>query len=274
MIPDLTPEDAAQAMKQHGYAGAEWRVKDGEYDESQAPAFWSNNRCTLPLSDEGARRAKAAADSAGLETPGLGTYIDVGDLESVEKGLSFAKICGARNVRVNPGRWPDPEGLSFAKSFARGRKFLTECEALAKTAGKRVIIEMHHGTIVTSATLCRKMVEGFDPDYIGVLHDAGNGVYEGFENYDLALQELGPYLAHVHVKNARYVSDGKGLWSATWAPLEDGVVNWTDLFTALKKFNYDGWLGLEDFSGAYPTAEALPHDIAFLTEQYNKVHGG
>ena len=273
MIPDLTPEDAAQAFKQHGYSGAEWRVLDSPFDPSKPPAFWANNLCTLPLSDEGARRAKAAAESAGLEIPGLGTYIEVGDLESVEKALSFAKICGARNVRVNPGRWPDPDGLSYAASLERARKFLKECEALAKAAGKRIIIEMHHGTIISSASLCRSAVDGFDPEHVGVLHDAGNGVHEGFENYDIALQVLGPYLAHVHVKNGRYVSDGSGLWTSTWAAMEDGVVNWTNLFTALKNINYDGWLGLEDFSGAYPTAEALPHDMQFLREQYDKVHG-
>jgi sugar phosphate isomerase/epimerase len=274
MIPDLTPEDAAQAMKQHGYSGAEWRVKDGDFDPAQPPSFWANNLCTLPLSDEGARRAKAAAEAAGLEMPGLGTYIDVGNLEDVEKALSFAKICGAHNVRVNPGRWPDPDGLSYAASFERARTFLSECEALAKAAGKRIVVEMHHATIVSSASLCRRTVEGFDPDYIGVLHDAGNGVHEGFENYDMAFQLLGPYLSHVHVKNGRYVSDNAGLWTSTWAPLEDGVVNWGDLFRALKKNNYSGWLGLEDFSGVYPSSEALPKDIAFLTEEYDKVHGG
>lgn len=274
MIPDLTPEDAAQALRQHGYAGAEWRVRDGDFDESQPPSFWANNLCTLPLSDEGARRAKAAAEAAGLEIPGLGTYIEVGDLEAVEKALSFATICGARNVRVNPGRWPDPDGLSYAASFERGRAFLKDCESLAKAAGKRIVIEMHHGTIVSSTSLCRRTVEGCDPDYMGVIHDAGNGVYEGFENYDLAFQLLGPYLSHVHVKNSRFVSDGQGLWSAHFAALSDGVVNWHNLFTALKNINYDGWLGLEDFSGAYPSAEALSKDIAFLAEQYNHVHGG
>jgi sugar phosphate isomerase/epimerase len=273
MIPDLTPEETAQALKQHGYDGVEWRVKDGPIDRNQAPAFWANNYCTLPLSDEGARRAKAAAGAAGLAMPGLGTYIDVGDVEAVEKAMSFARICGARNARVHPGNWPDPKGLSYADCFSRARRFLSECETLSKQYGVRAVIEMHHRTIVCSASLCRRLVEGFDPEHIGVIHDAGNGVYEGFEDYDMAFQMLGPYLTHVHVKNAKYVDRGDGVWEATWAALENGVVNWQNLFGALKKANYSGWLGLEDFSGAYATNAALPHDIQFLKATIARVQG-
>jgi sugar phosphate isomerase/epimerase len=251
----------------------EWRVKDGPIDRNQAPAFWANNYCTLPLSDEGGQRAKAAAEAAGLAIPGLGTYIDVGNVESVEKAMSFARICGARNTRVHPGGWPDPQGLSFADSFERARKFLRDCEALSKQYGVRAVIEMHHRTIACSASLCRRLVEGFDPEHIGVIHDAGNGVYEGFEDYDMAFQILGPYLTHVHVKNGKYADNGHGLWEATWAALDNGVVNWTNLFGALKKNHYSGWLGLEDFSGTYPTHEALPNDLKFLKETIARVQG-
>jgi sugar phosphate isomerase/epimerase len=275
MIPDLTPEAGAQALKEHGYAGVEWRVHDGPVDTSQEPAFWANNYCTLPLTPDGARRAKAAADAAGLEMPGLGTYINVGDVTEVEKGLEFAQITGAHNVRVNPGRWPDPDGLSYAASFDRAKKFLADCQALAKQAGKRIIVEMHHGTITCSAGLAHRLVSNFDPQYIGVLHDAGNCVHEGYENYDMGIQLLGPYLAHVHIKNARYYppEGGSGVWKARWSALEDGVVDWDELFGALKNAQYAGWLGVEDFSATYPTSEVLPHDIQFLQDAIARVYG-
>jgi len=275
MIPDLTPEEGAKALRQHGYDGVEWRVLNSPVDASQPPSFWGNNFCTLPLTPEGAQRGKAAADAAGIENPGLGTYIDVGDLESVEKALDFARITGASNIRVNPGRWPDPAGLSYAASYERGVKFLGECEALGKQYGKRVIIEMHHGTISCSAGLAYRLVADFDPDYIGVLHDAGNMVHEGFENYSMGIQLLGPYLAHVHIKNARYEApeSGSGVWTARWSPLADGVVHWDHLFGALKQASYEGWLGLEDFSETYTTAEALPNDIAFLKAAIARVYG-
>jgi sugar phosphate isomerase/epimerase len=273
MIPDLTPEEAGAALKRHGYDGVEWRVTTPQMDKSKPPSFWANNWCTLSLDEAERARSIAAANRLGI--PGLGTYIDVGDLAAVEQAMQFARACGARNVRVNPGRWPDPDGLSYASSYERARKFLKECEMLGKQYGLRTIIEMHHGTIVCSAGLSHHLVSGFDPDYIGVLHDAGNCVHEGFENYDMGIQLLGPYLAHVHIKNAAYDRpEGGGVWKSRWSPLEDGVVNWDNLFGALKNAHYDGWLGIEDFSAARPTADALPHNLAFVKAAIARVYEG
>ncbi|MBZ0299025.1 MAG: sugar phosphate isomerase/epimerase, partial [Anaerolineae bacterium] len=209
-----------------------------------------------------------------LGLPGLGTYIDVGNLAAVEQAMEFARICGARNIRVNPGRWPDPDGLSYAASYERAKAFLGECQALGKQSGVRTIVEMHHGTITCSAALAHRLVADFDPDYIGVLHDAGNCVYEGFENYDMGIQLLGPHLAHVHIKNAAYQRpEGGGVWNAQWAPLEDGVVNWDNLFAALKQAGYDGWLGIEDFSAVRPTPQALNFNRKFLNDAITRVYG-
>ena len=63
------------------------------------------------------------------------------------------------------------------------------------------------------------------------------------------------------------------MWEAQWSALENGVVNWDKLFSALKKANYQGWLGLEDFSGAHPTAQALAHDMEFLKATVTRVQG-
>lgn len=268
MLPELTPEAGAQALQRHGYAGVEWRVVDDANAQAAParPAFWDSNRCTLPLSEEGAIQARDLAAAHDLAIPGLGTYINVGDLELTERAMRFAQTCGARNVRVNPGRWPDPDGLSYADSFARATRFLEGCQELARQHNVRAIVELHHRTITCSAALAHRLVNPYDPDFIGVLHDAGNMVHEGYEQYDLGLQLLGPYLAHVHVKNARhYPPDaGAGLWQTDWAPLEDGAVDWVALFAALKKANYSGWLGIEDFSDARPAEEALPYNLQFL----------
>ncbi|MCY4526761.1 MAG: sugar phosphate isomerase/epimerase [Anaerolineaceae bacterium] len=267
MLPELSPEEGAAALQQHGYAGVEWRVTDETRPSGSAGrlAFWGVNRCTLPLSEEAAVQARDLAAAHDLTIPGLGTYINVGDLERSERAMRFARTCGARNIRVNPGRWPDPDGLSYADSFARATRFLEGCHELARQYDVRAIVELHHGTITCSASLAQRLVAPFDPDFIGVLHDAGNMAREGYEDYDLGFQVLGPWLAHVHIKNARYVQpEGGGVWQAEWSPLEDGVVDWDALFSAMKRAGYEGWLGIEDFSAVRPVEEALPHNINFL----------
>ncbi|MCY3947219.1 MAG: sugar phosphate isomerase/epimerase [Anaerolineaceae bacterium] len=274
MLPELTPEEGAAALQRHGYAGVEWRVSDESRPSGSAGrlAYWGANHCTLPLNEESAIRARDVAAAHGLIIPGLGTYIDVGDLDNTERAMRFAQTCGARNIRVNPGRWPDADGLSYADSFARASRFLEGCQELARQYNVRAIVELHHGTITCSASLAQRLVAPFDPDFIGVLHDAGNMAREGYEHYDLGFQVLGPWLAHVHIKNASYAApeDG-GVWQAEWSPLEDGVVDWDALFSALKRAGYEGWLGIEDFSAARPVNEALPHNIGFLNAAIARV---
>ncbi len=90
-----------------------------------------------------------------------------------------------------------------------------------------------------------------------MIHDAGNMVFEGFEAYRMGLEVLGPYLAHVHLKNARWAEtgardDGSSGWAAGFAPLTAGSVDVPALFGALASVGYDGWVSFEDFSTTRP----------------------
>jgi sugar phosphate isomerase/epimerase len=265
MLPDLTPEEAAQALKEAGYDGVEWRVtRVPEARRDEAPSFWGNNLCTLSPTTDEARRARALSQSAGLAIPNLGTYIAVGDLVAVEEALRFAQVAGSPQVRVGVGSL---EGATYASRFEAARVFLGEVQTLARRHGVRALVEIHHGTICPSASAAYRLVSAFDPQAIGVIYDPGNMVYEGFEDYGLGIELLGPHLAHVHVKNAAFVRpEGGGLWMATWAPLEDGVVNFHALCAALRAGGYEGWLSVEDFSAVRSSREALRHNIAFIRD--------
>lgn len=264
MLPDLTPEAAAQALQEAGYDGVEWRVATvPEAAKSEAPSFWGNNLCTLAPTLEDARRGRALAYNAGLAIPNLGAYITVGDLAAVEHALQLAVTAGSPSVRVGVARTDQPGDIRAL--LTQSRAFLAEVEPLARRSGVKALIEMHHGTISASATAARQLVEGFDPACIGVLHDCGNMVFEGYEDYRRGLEMLGPYLAHVHVKNAAYDRPAAGgVWKARWAPLHDGVVDFKVLFAALRSIGYDGWIVVEDFSQAFDSHTALRENLAFL----------
>lgn len=272
MLPDLTPETAAPLLKKYGYEGVEWRVTTVPEDRRQEkPSFWGNNLCTFAPTLEDAERARRISQDAGLTIPGLGTYINVGDLAATENAMRFAQVCGARQVRAGVGSMED--GVSYTDKFEAAKRFLAGVQELAQQYNIRAVIEIHHKTIVCSASLAHRLVSNFDPAWIGVIHDAGNMVNEGFEHYRLGLELLGPYLYHVHIKNAAYqIPESGGLWEPKWSPLENGVVNWQDLFTALKSVGYDGWLGLEDFSGHRPSEEALKYNAQFMRDLIERVY--
>ena len=267
-LPDLTPEEAVRELKDAGYDGVEWRVARVPEDlRGEEPSFWGNNLCTLAPTEEDARRARRLSEEAGLQIPGLGTYVGVGDLEAAEEAMRFAVTAGASQVRVGAGA---PDGRSYEALFAAAREFLAGVEVLARTHEVKALVEIHHRTICPSASLAHRLVSAFDPDLVGVILDPGNMAQEGFEDYRIGAELLGPYLAHVHIKNSAFERPaGGGVWEPRWAPLEDGVVDFGLVFEALDHVGYSDWLVMEDFSGVRPSREALRHNLEFVRSYVN-----
>jgi sugar phosphate isomerase/epimerase len=269
MLPEWTPEMAAAELQAAGYDGVEWRVtRTVPERRHEAPSFWGNNRCTLEPTTADAQRARTLAAQHGLAIPSLGTYIDMGDLAAVETTLAFAQAVGAPQFRIRAGSLTAE--ATYAEVFARARGFLARVQPLALHAGVKILIEMHPRTITPSAGLAYRLVDGFDPAAVGVIYDVGNLVDEGYEAYPIGLELLGPYLAHVHVKNGAFRRpEGGGVWQATFAPLEDGVVDFTQFFRALRATGYAGWLSVEDFSVARPYRALVQHNLTFLRQVLN-----
>lgn len=264
MLPDLTPEEAVTAIRQAGYNGVEWRVTATPAEvKNESPSFWRNNLCTLMPTPSDARRARALAVAAGLAIPNLGTYIAVGDVAAVEMAMQFAVTAGSPAIRVGVARTDAPE--SYQVLFQRSLDFLQKVQTLSQRYGVKALIEMHHGTIAASASAARRLVENFDPACIGVIYDCGNMVFEGYEDYRRGLEILGPYLGHVHVKNAAFERPSEGgVWRPRWAPLHDGVVDFRTLLQGLRSVGYDEWIVVEDFSQHYDSYTALRENLKFL----------
>jgi sugar phosphate isomerase/epimerase len=263
MLPDLTPEEAVREIADAGYDGVEWRVATvSEALRDHPPSFWGNNRCTLEPTLVDARRAGTLAAAHGLAIPNLGAYPPAGQLEAVEAVIQFAEACGAPQIRVMPFSMRDG---TYREAFEASRHYLARVEDVARRSGVRALIEIHHQTIVPSASLARRLVDGFDPAFVGVIHDAGNMAFEGFEDYRIGLEILGPYLAHVHVKNTKFgPPDGSGIARPWFSPFDDGIVDFDALFAALHDADYHGWVSVEDFGYTSSSRDALRGDAAFV----------
>jgi sugar phosphate isomerase/epimerase len=147
--------------------------------------------------------------------------------------------------------------------------YLDNVVGLCKHYGVKGLLETHHKTIIPSASSVYRICKKYDPDLIGVLYDPGNLVHEGFENYRMGMEMLGPYLAHVHVKNTIWTSsgtqeDGSAVWSGAWSPMKQGIVPWKQVIEDLKSVGYSGYLGLEDFSNQYSSREMLVEFAAYM----------
>lgn len=263
VTPDLTPEELAAAAKEAGIDGIEWRFKEvPEEFKNEAPSFWRNNLCSIDPSASDAELEKfiQAAQANGLQAVSVTPYLQAGDLAATERVLQVAQKLGASMIRVGVPAYDGTK--NFNELFELELNYLEGVEKLAKQYGVKCLVETHHNTIAASASAAYRLVSKFDPNHIGVLFDPGNMVHEGYENYRMGMELLGPYLAHVHIKNTGWKKtevreDGSQAWISYWEPNLEGIVNWKQVLKDLKEIGYDGYLGVEDFSTKYSSKELL-----------------
>lgn len=271
-MPSFNPNDTVTRLAELGYDGVEWRICADKGDTDK-PSFWKGNRATLQpdWSDAQFEEVAKLTREADLAVPNLGTYLDRKDLTSIERMMQVANIMGSPSIRVSSA-WTGSDEFDYRLLLAETVGDLAKAVELGRKYGVKILLEIHHGTIMPSASAALRLVEHFCPKEVGVIHDAGNMIHEGFENLRMGLDILGPYLHHVHVKSSWWKCEeaeegpARKTWKCEWAPLREGVVDFEKLFEALRKVGYDGWLSVEDFSQALPEDERLADNIAFLRE--------
>jgi len=259
--PDFTPEGLVPVAKEAGLDGVEWRYASTAPERrGEAPSFWGNNLCTLDpatTTDERLDALAAEVRRHGLETAALTPYLTAGDVEGTERAMRHAARLGAKAIRVGVPRYD--RTANYNDLYAKAVAYLESVETLSKAYGVKGLVETHHVTIAASASLAHRLVGRFSPEHIGVLYDPGNLVHEGYENYRMGLELLGPHLAHVHVKNAGWFpgETADAPWTCRWVSMDRGIVDWKQVLADLKAVGYDGWFGVEDFSGTHDTKTML-----------------
>jgi sugar phosphate isomerase/epimerase len=250
--------DRAQVVKhlaQLGYDGVEWRVHE------------SGPHIQLAKLASEATEVRRLTDDAGLELVSLATYLSPGDLENVKRVAEGAKKMGVPMFRIMPP-WFDGS-THYVDLCRKTAAELEKVQAVCLDAGLKVLLEIHMRNIIPSASAAYRLVSNLDPKAVGIIFDPGNMIYEGMERWLLGMQLLGPYLAHVHVKNSKWEiakgdPDGNLLWRPTWGTLRGGMVNWREVIADLKAVGYRGYLSSEDFATELPTLEKLADDLALL----------
>lgn len=278
-MPEYNVPEAVALIKAMGYDAVEWRVDTlgvSEWFKGQEIPFelryWGDNKATLDVNNimESALEAKKLCDEAGIEIIGFSTTLTYNDVETLRKVLEAAKAIGCPQVRA--GMYDCDFNVcdkTFPEMFDEIRAGNKALEPMLKEYGVKLLIETHHQTVNASPSSAYRMVEGLDPKYYGIIFDPGNMVFEGHEDYLKSFQMLGPYLAHVHVKNGvwEYAGEdefGSAQWKQVMCPLNKGIADLKALIKALKRIGYEGALSVEDFSNEKPTREKLEFNIAYL----------
>ena len=270
-VPEMTLEQALKKMKEYGYDGVDWRVTD-IYDDpeilKEKPSYWRNNYCTVDIKTivEKAEELKALSDKYGICVNALATYLKCSDREEeIERCMIAAKKMGCGRIRVNAPSYD--QARTYNQLYEEALAGFKKVETLAKKYDVKADFEMHMKTITPSASAAYRIASNFDSRYIGVIYDTGNVIYEGYEEYKMAFEILGPYLDLVHIKNAQWIKkevNGEEKFSPDWASFMGGFVDFERCFKALKAVGYDGFITFEDFSDAKNSEEKLKTDISYI----------
>lgn len=266
--PDYTPEEAVRKIAEAGYDGIEWRVQDDPPGTSE-PTFWKGNRATLPITgfESNASKWKRLSADAGLEIPAIATYLQCHEHDKADRAMQGTAALGAKALRIQVPKYDGSE--SFASLWDTSVQHYRTIAGLAARNGVKALVELHHRSIVPSASAARRFLDDLDPAHVGAIHDAGNMVHEGWEHPRLAFEALGPYLAHVHMKNTKWepgetLEDGTVQWTASWAPVPEGIADVRTIMRSLRAVGYDDWLTFEDFSTDHPVEHNLRRNLEYI----------
>lgn len=269
--PEYTPEQAVEKLAAWGFDGVEWRLQPPPPPGAHVDGFQKGNRASVDPATivEQAPALRNLCREQKLSMPVLGAYFDAGKLDLSERVLEAADMLGTKGVRIQTGKY-DKRKTRYTKAFDKALKTYEKLVTLADRYRARPLIEIHPNSLTFSGATALRFVQNFSPSDVGLIWDPANTVIEGFEPPRVAIDMLGRYLQHVHVKNiSLYVEagdpDGNLRWGWRHDTLPRGVVNWPETLKALKALGYRGWLSLEDFSEG-PTEQRLPAALAFLKD--------
>jgi sugar phosphate isomerase/epimerase len=267
-VPWLPIDELAPLAAASGVTGLDLACKPHRFDSARSPGFWDNNAAILDL-DRIELLAPAVSRTLAewrLQCPVLAGYAVAGDHDVARQLAKAARTLGAKLVRL----WaPRPERGQVRAQVADQRLVWRELAAIAAGEGIRFVLETHDGTISTAPSAALRLIDQCDPAHVGVILDVANTVREGTEPLELALELLGPYLAHVQVKNL-WVRSGGNAWnglSTGHAPLADGILRWPTIIGMLDAAGYHGWLSLENFTGLDLGPSRISQDVAWLRDQ-------
>jgi sugar phosphate isomerase/epimerase len=192
--------------------------------------------------------ARAFCTEGGLVTSGVSVQDPEATLATARAAARYVRYAlelRAPQLRVFAQAY---RGGRLRREQRRARAGVDRLVAVGAPAGVRILIETSPATLAPSPSLAMELIDHHPPRAVGVLYDPGNMAIEGHVSPELAVAQLGPYLAHVHVKNIAWARSG-GIWKWGRASLCTGMVEWPAVLAALVATGYGGRFSIDHLAG-------------------------
>jgi len=275
---------------------AEWAIKDYHVEPRTQAGYLYREEvvaflATLEIdgielthgywADYDIKRLKQLADGAGAR---VFSYVGVADLavppselqKSVELAfmlLDRAAALGARAIFLLPEMYKQNlplesqrawliEGLARVAERARAMKLTILCENIDYPPMR---------PLMGRGRQCRDLCAAVDSPAFRLIYDVAAPLFVG-EDALQTLEQMGPYVGHVHVKNFRQLAPGEEADRClesndgrryTGTTLDAGVISIADIVKALRKRYYDSTIQIE-YQGVDDPRVALKHNVKYF----------
>ncbi len=241
-------EHALDVMGEYGVRHAELR------------GLWDTNIADLDASQ--VSRAKKAMDARGITVSCLSTPVykcDLhDDLAAVRGPMHLAKA-RTMDEQIEVLRRCCAHAHSFGTDLIRVFTFWRQgtmsveiedqiVDAFAKPVkvaeeeGVILVLENEHACFVGTGAEAARVISKIDSPRVRACWDPGNAYLAGERPFPDGFEEIRPFLAHVHVKDAVIRQDGTGY---DWTVMGRGDIDYTGQFEALGNIGYNGYISLE-----------------------------
>ena len=173
-----------------------------------------------------------------LSIPCIDSSSDPADIVCREEQIAEVKECIriAKNLHI-----PNIRIHTFShgeNDFENVESFLAEVLPIAEKAGVTLLFETA-GLFGDTARL-RDLLEHFACDSLAALWDMYYTYFGANETPETTIKNLGAYIKHIHIKDARREGD-----KAVYCLMGEGELPIGEMILALRSVNYDGFISLE-----------------------------
>ncbi|AWI08122.1 sugar phosphate isomerase/epimerase family protein [Ereboglobus luteus] len=167
-------------------------------------------------------------------------------LEEVEKNPDWLRILSENGIAEFRMAYFEPAPGETLPALDEARRVMERMTELCIKNNIRVIYQVHHTKLISTASAAWDLVRGLPPSAVGVELDPGNQSFEGFEEWQKSVSLLGDYLKAYGIKDTKLARDAsrfnepdKG-WARDWCSAEEGVVNWHEVTRPLARRRWSG----------------------------------
>lgn len=265
-------EHALDVLLEYHAAGAELR------------GLWGTN--IADLSQEQALRAKQALRKRGLRVAALATPFFKCDLEPaaatpeaagplhlapprdlaqqmdlLERCARLAHLFETPYLRVFTFWKRGPYTPDIEERIANA---FDKPLSLAQREGLTLLLENEHACYVGTGAEAAQLAQRINHPLFRICWDPGNAFVAGERPYPEGYEAVRPWIAHIHVKDARMVATEHHGLQPRWCVMGQGEIDYPGHFAALKRDGYKGFISLETHfvpeKGSGPDGKGTPED--------------